>query len=430
MTSQLTTEASPDSRIPRRWLTAVRVIWLALVLSLIPLPIASAPAYFNELRMPCAADDCYVLALTSPEVDMLQDLGLSLEFYAGYQVGLQVFASALFIVLAGFIFWRKSDSWMGILVSLTLAFIGVGNEFYTELYPNLRLLLAISDTIFSVLLVLLFYTFPDGRFVPRWTRTTIIIVAGAALFYNFLPSLGSFGSPVTLGEGAVIILFFGGLIVGVFAQVYRYRKVSTPTQRQQTKWTVFGLVVTFITLILWTTLADLFPLQPGVTRLAYNLSTGILAITFMFLPISVAISILRYRLWDIDIIINRALVYGLLTAALGLIYFASVVLLQFILNAVGGQQTAVVTVISTLAIAALFNPLRHRIQESIDRRFYRRKYDAEQVLAAFAETVRDEVNLDRLAGTLLTVAEDAMQPEHVSLWFEEQERRSPRWNDS
>lgn len=430
MTSQLTTEASPDSRIPRRWLTAVRVIWLALVLSLIPLPIASAPAYFNELRMPCAADDCYVLALTSPEVDMLQDLGLSLEFYAGYQVGLQVFASALFIVLAGFIFWRKSNSWMGILVSLTLAFIGVGNEFYTELYPNLRLLLAISDTIFSVLLVLLFYTFPDGRFVPRWTRTTIIIVAGAALFYNFLPSLGSFGSPVTLGEGAVIILFFGGLIVGVFAQVYRYRKVSTPTQRQQTKWTVFGLVVTFITLILWTTLADLFPLQPGVTRLAYNLSTGILAITFMFLPISVAISILRYRLWDIDIIINRALVYGLLTAALGLIYFASVVLLQFILNAVGGQQTAVVTVISTLAIAALFNPLRHRIQESIDRRFYRRKYDAEQVLAAFAETVRDEVNLDRLAGTLLTVAEDAMQPEHVSLWFEEQERRSPRWNDS
>jgi MFS family permease len=430
MTSQLTTEASPDSRIPRRWLTAVRVIWLTLVLSLIPLPIASAPAYFNELRMPCAADDCYVLALTSPEVDMLQDLGLSLEFYAGYQVGLQVFASALFIVLAGFIFWRKSDSWMGILVSLTLAFIGVGNEFYTELYPNLRLLLAISDTIFSVLLVLLFYTFPDGRFVPRWTRTTIIIVAGAALFYNFLPSLGSFGSPVTLGEGAVIILFFGGLIVGVFAQVYRYRKVSTPTQRQQTKWTVFGLVVTFITLILWTTLADLFPLQPGVTRLAYNLSTGILAITFMFLPISVAISILRYRLWDIDIIINRALVYGLLTAALGLIYFASVVLLQFILNAVGGQQTAVVTVISTLAIAALFNPLRHRIQESIDRRFYRRKYDAEQVLAAFAETVRDEVNLDRLAGTLLTVAEDAMQPEHVSLWFEEQERRSPRWNDS
>jgi hypothetical protein len=298
------------------------------------------------------------------------------------------------------------------------------------LYPNLRLLLAISDTILSVLLVLLFYTFPDGRFVPHWTRTTIIIVAGAALFYNFLPSLGSFGSPVTLGEGAVIILFFGGLIVGVFAQVYRYRKVSTPTQRQQTKWIVFGLVVTFITLILWTTLADLFPLQPGVTRLAYNLSTGILAITFMFLPISVAISILRYRLWDIDIIINRALVYGLLTAALGLIYFASVVLLQFILNTIGGQQTAIVTVISTLAIAALFNPLQHRIQESIDRRFYRRKYDAEQVLAAFAETVRDEVNLDRLAGTLLTVAEDAMQPEHVSLWLEEQERRSPRWNDS
>ena len=144
------------------------------------------------------------------------------------------------------------------------------------------------------------------------------------------------------------------------------------------------------------------------------------------LPLSVGIAILRYRLWDIDIIIRKTLLYSILTGLLAMTYFGSVVILQSVFAAAGGQRSELVIVASTLVIAALFFPLRRRVQNTIDRRFYRHKYDAARTLASFSATVRDETDLDKLMADLVTVVNETMQPKEVSVWLRQPEREVKR----
>jgi hypothetical protein len=209
------------------------------------------------------------------------------------------------------------------------------------------------------------------------------------------------------------------ITVGVYAQIFRYRHHASPTQRQQTKWIVFGFSVTLIVIILVGTLAALYPIDTTTPSgmLLLLLGISIVLIALAIAPVTVMVSILQYRLWDIDLIIRRTLSYAIMSGLLGLVYFGGVVGLQAIFSMLTEQNSTISIILSTLAIAALFTPMRLRVQEFIDRRFYRKKYDSEQTLAQFAAAARDEVDMERLTRALLGVVEETMQPERVSLWL-------------
>ena len=212
----------------------------------------------------------------------------------------------------------------------------------------------------------------------------------------------------------VYLVVFGAIIS---SQIYRYRRVSTPVQRQQTKWIVLGVTVALVVVIGVLVIQALVPYSVAPNLGGTLLFLTIWPIALLLIPLSIGFSIMRYRLYDIDLLINRTLVYGTLTVLLALVYVGLIFALQYLLRGIISQNNDVAIVVSTLAIAALFQPLRHRIQAIIDRRFYRRKYDASKVVEAFSATLRNEVDLNLLSEHLITVVQDTMQPAHVSLWL-------------
>jgi hypothetical protein len=260
--------------------------------------------------------------------------------------------------------------------------------------------------------VIFFYLFPSGRFAPRWTRWGAVCVVtyyALVVFFPVLPS--NAGGPASY----LILLFF---ISAVVAQVYRYRRVSTPVERQQTKWVVLGIATATAAFFFNIPLGALLPAAVKDSVILGNLNP-IFPYALLLIPVSIALAVSRTRLWDIDVLINRALVYGALTALLAATYAGLILGLEGLAGLAGGaaSQGPVVLVVSTLAVAALFSPLRRRIQRLIDRRFYRAKYDTARTLERFAATLRQDVDLSGLRDDLLGAVEETMHPAHISLWL-------------
>jgi NO-binding membrane sensor protein with MHYT domain len=208
------------------------------------------------------------------------------------------------------------------------------------------------------------------------------------------------------------------ILASVVGLILRYRR-SRGEERQQIKWIAFAASSVGFGFV-GAMVSGLIAFGGGTADSAplwFDLLFTVVLLSFGGVPVAVGIAVLRYRLYDIDLIINRALVYGSLTAMLVLVYFGGVVSLQAALRSLTGRESTLAVVASTLAIAALFSPLRRRVQALVDRRFYRRKYDAAKTLAAFNARLRDETDLDTLGRDLMGVVRGAMQPEHVSLWL-------------
>jgi hypothetical protein len=295
-------------------------------------------------------------------------------------------------------------------------------------------------------LIYLIINFPSGQVYPPWIRPVAQVFAGTKVIGVILellsmkPGTTAYGSTIqqnpffvaplehyqvwissTIGSQGLVTLL--GILLAVVSLVLRYR-VSQGEQRRQIRWLAWsaGIMVPFVFGFFIFHLGLQFSeIQSGPLDLLTYFAIATLPV------VAIGIAILRNRLFDIDIIIRRTLIYGVLTALLAVVYFGSVILLQQVFRGItGATQSEIVTIISTLAIAALFNPLRHRVQSVIDRRFYRNKYDAQQVLARFAQVARDEVELEKLTGELLSVVQNTMQPASVGLWMKQTKNSNGR----
>ena len=348
-------------------------------------------------------------------------------------------------VLGGLIASRRPDNlygwlWLGLGLSAALLQLAGSYAAYALVAEpgslpaprTIAQVLGVAWGMGIILLPFLLLLFPTGRLPSRRWRPVAwaVLVAGAVLLMigPFLPgeSIGAFKNPLSVGglvgeaivltSVAVVFTIFGVLVLSALSLVFRYHSAGG-VERQQIKWFAYAAVLFGGSLVFGGFLGqDL----PGVWDALFETAT------FIPLYVAVGVAILRYRLYDIDLLINRTLVYGSLTATLVLLYFGGIVVLQRVFVVLTGEKSTLAVVASTLVIAALFTPLRRRIQGFIDRRFYRRKYDTRKTLEAFSTKLRDETDLEALNNELVGVVRETMQPAHASLWLKKAEEGNRR----
>ena len=348
----------------------------------------------------------------------------------------------VFAVVAALILSRQPRNTIGWLLMVPVGAYLVGGPLENRIEhlapsspePTVSLLLMVWFSswgwlllIFPLLLILLL--FPNGRPpTARWGWVSVAAIAWATLFVlmvTFSQQLTTpdlvFDNPIGFLRENTVELLAGVWVAGLLALIVvcavalfvRYRRAND-TEREQIKWLLYACAV-FLVVFASGNVGGV----AGSSSLGGYIYGVFFGLSLVMLPTAIGSAILRYRLYEIDIVINRTLVYGALTVTLALVYFGGVATIQAIFRALTGQeqQPQLAIVVSTLIIAALFNPLRRRIQSFIDRRFYRRKYDAAKTLEAFSAKLRDETDLEALNNELVGVVRETMQPAHVSLWL-------------
>src|SRR6202165_2813191 len=298
--------AGANMQISGRWLLIARVLLLVISALAFVLYIVGTPVYFTQLHTLHSA--CNYECLTPAKVQLLHTLGISITTYAIYWTVVNVTFALVYFVVAALIFWRKSDDRMALfasffLVALGASFPDVPNALAAT-YPLWRLPITFVSALGLPSLTIFFFLFPNGRFVPKWTRW---VASGFAVIYAlsaFFPgSLFSVKNLPRLVSLLVILIVFGSMM---FAQIHRYRQISTPVERQQTKWVVFGATIALLGFLLLGLLPPRFIDINQLTLLPSTILVTSIYLVLLLIHFSLAIAILRYRLWDVDVLINKA----------------------------------------------------------------------------------------------------------------------------
>jgi signal transduction histidine kinase len=413
------------NRLYGRWLVAARIVWLSLAgLALVVLAVA-LPVFFQAVRVVRTPEAAVPGQLPPADIVLLQQWSVSLDVYAAYQTGLIAVFALVFLAAGALLFQRRSDDRIALLVSLWLVLIGVtGNPLLDPLirdYPAwqtpVRFLQGAAIGCFPIFT----YLFPDGRFVPRWTRILAITWVVWIVVGPFTPfTVGDFTGASALWFGVLIPVSMG---VGLTAQVYRYRRISSQDERLQARWVLFGFGVVALGFLLYGALPLLVPTlrEPTLARVLFlNFSeTVLLVIPWFVLLTSVGIAILRYRLYDIDLVINRTLVYGTLSAGVIGLYVLVVGGLGTLFQSSGNLALAL---LATGLAALLVQPLRASLQRRVNRLMYGERDDPYVVLSRLSQQLKTTLAPDTvLPGVTATVAQTLKLP-YVALAVQRGER--------
>jgi signal transduction histidine kinase len=414
-----------ETRLGGRWLALARVALLAISALALVVYIAGIPAnlaWFHSFH-----SDCQDVCMTPATLQSLHTLGIPITAFAVYWTSVNLLFALSYFVVAALIFWRKSDDRMALLASFALVTLGAAfpsiPTALVDVHPAWQVPVAIigNEDLFGFpSLILFFFLFPNGRFVPRWTRWVAIVFVAAFVLAGIFPgSPFSFPNLPGLLIGLIPLVIFGSL---VFAQVYRYRHVSTAVERQQTKWIVFGMAIALLGFLLLGYFLPAFLTLFIPFRSLGLLPTGI-AVTSIYLvllliPLSIAIAILRYRLWDIDIIINRTLVYGLLSACIVGIYVLVVGLLGALFQASGNL---LISLVATGLVAVLFQPLRERLQRIVNRLTYGERDDPYRIISRLGEHLEATLTPDAILPAVAETVAHTLKLPYVAIELKEEE---------
>jgi signal transduction histidine kinase len=412
-------EATPITVKPLRGRTLVlaRGAWLVVAGLALGLFAAGIPSEFAMFHTVCR-DTCLGGQVTEAGSRALRDLGLSVEFYAAYLVVHDIVFAAVYVAVAVIIFWRKSDERMAMLASfalLTFGIAGLPNATYALSieYASLWWPLSLLDFLGAASFGLFLYLFPDGRFVPGWTRWVVFAWIAWQLPTYWFPIWGSFDLDGWPGWLAITVwtAFLGTMI---YAQAHRYLRVSGAMERQQIKWVVFGISVAALVYLGIGVVLSPFAPAPATPGMVVNVLIGYTFVyaAMLLIPVSIGFAILRRHLWNIDFIINRTLVYGALTASVVALYVLVVGALGQFLQVNGNL---IVSLIATGLTAVLFHPLRTRLQRGVNRLMYGERDEPYAVLSRLGQRLEATLTPDAMLPAVARTVAEALKLPYVAI---------------
>ena len=417
------TTLSPSQSPRPRWLNLARLLQIAMICLTLGLFIAGIPLNYAIRSVICEAEPCPPFQMVFRSEEDLAKIGMTVASFAKMTIGLDILLTAVFTACALVIFIRKPRDPFTVFVTVMLVTFGLatfagGIRVIAYIYPKLNLLVKTIELFGNVAMLAFYFVFPNGRFTPRWTVAIVILWFLLVLPPYFFPD-----SPLNLQSKGPIFayIFYGTLLSGIASQIFRYLRVSDPIEKQQTKWVVYGLAVGMGGYIAVRTIGGFVP-DPYGSALPIGIALLILGELFiLLLPLSISIAVIRYRLWNINPIINRTLVYGALSFLTIAFYILTVG--GFALYFHNNQTNLITSFIATGVVAMLFEPLRQRLQRAVNRFMYGERDDPATVLMRLSQRLDAALAPDTVLQTIVETLAQTLRLPYAAISLSDEEPR-------